>query len=133
MLELTLPYPPSVNHMYRHSRRGVFLTPEVKQYRSLVRLMLRGAKVEPVAGDVVLEIYLHPPDRRKRDCDNAIKQVQDALQAEKHRGIVVSRHHAFEDDSQVKRLIVEKREPVPGGKIIVRITEYDARVETLPG
>lgn len=129
MLELELPYPPSVNRMYRHTRRGIFLSDQVKRYRSLVRLMLRKQKIEPVEGDVVLEIDLYPPDRRKRDCDNAIKQIQDSIQAERHRGRITSKHHVFDDDRQVKRLVVEMRECVPGGLAVIRVFPFKKAVE----
>ena len=49
--------------------------------------------------------------RRRRDLDNCLKSLLDAME---HGG-------AYADDSQIVRLAVEKREPVDGGKTLVRI------------
>jgi hypothetical protein len=68
-------------------------------------------------------VELFPPDRRKRDADNFHKCLSDALQ---HAGV-------FHDDSQVVRLEIWKRDPVKGGKAVVRIRERssDGRLEDL--
>jgi Holliday junction resolvase RusA-like endonuclease len=67
--------------------------------------------VRALDGPLEIEINLHPPDRRRRDVDNALKSLLDALQ---HGG-------AYADDSQIVRLEVTKREPVQGGLTFVRI------------
>jgi crossover junction endodeoxyribonuclease RusA len=60
-----------------------------------------------------MRIEVHPPDNRRRDLDNLLKSLWDALQ---HGG-------AYHDDSQVVRFEVEKRETIPNGKVIVSIEE----------
>jgi crossover junction endodeoxyribonuclease RusA len=57
-------------------------------------------------------IILYPPDAR-RDIDNYNKALFDALT---HAGI-------WEDDSQVKRMLVEWH-GVPGGKVEITIASY---------
>jgi hypothetical protein len=80
-------------------------------------------KIEPLSGPLDLAVELFPPDRRKRDADNFHKCLSDALQ---HAGV-------FHDDSQVVRLEIWKRDPVKGGKAVVRIRERssDGRLEDL--
>ncbi len=111
MLEIELPFPPSVNHLYRRFRSRVVLSSEGRAYRDTVASALAALGVRPLAGPLEVEIDLYPPDRRRRDADNPIKILADSLQ---HGG-------AFEDDSQIVRLVVEKKDPVPGGRAIVRI------------
>jgi crossover junction endodeoxyribonuclease RusA len=54
-----------------------------------------------------VEILLFPPDARRRDIDNYNKALFDALT---HAGI-------WEDDSQVKRMLVEWAPQVPAGRL----------------
>ena len=61
-----------------------------------------------------VEIILYPPDARRRDIDNYNKALFDALT---HAGI-------WEDDSQVKRMLVEWAPQVPGGKVEITIASY---------
>lgn len=59
-----------------------------------------------------VEITLFPPDARRRDIDNYNKALFDALT---HAGV-------WEDDSQVKRMLVEWGPVVPKGKVEITIT-----------
>jgi crossover junction endodeoxyribonuclease RusA len=58
-----------------------------------------------------MNVMVLPPDRRRRDIDNCLKSLLDALQ---HGG-------AYADDSQIVRLFIEKGPPINLGKAIVRI------------
>ena len=58
-----------------------------------------------------------PIYRRRRDLDNLLKCTQDALA---HAGV-------FEDDSQIDLLVVVRRDPVTGGKVVIRIDEFPLR------
>lgn len=62
-------------------------------------------------GPLIVDVVVHPPDRRRRDIDNVQKALLDALQ---HAG-------AYSDDSQIIRLSIERGRPVDGGKTIVQI------------
>ena len=111
MLELELPYPPSVNHYYRRVGPRTLISRQGRAYRDQVCALLAAAGVRPLAGPLQVQVEVFPPDRRRRDLDNTQKALLDSLQ---HGG-------AYGDDSQIVKLEIEKRGPTPGGKVIVRI------------
>ena len=113
MIELELPYPPSVNHYYRNVGRRTLISREGRRYRERVGAILASMNVRPLLGPVVVRVEVFPPDRRRRDLDNLQKSLWDALQ---HGG-------AYQDDSQIMRFTVERFQPTPGGRVIVRIEE----------
>jgi len=113
MLELELPFPPSVNHYYRHWRGRTLISREGRRFRQRVVSILAARGLRMMSRPLEVEVDVYPPDRRRRDIDNVQKSLFDAIQ---HAGV-------YRDDSQIVRLVIEKRECVPGGKTIVRIQE----------
>lgn len=65
---------------------------------------------------ISLQIWVYPPDRRKRDISNIIKIVEDSLQ---DAGI-------YDDDFQIGLLVVERGKILKNGKITIMIEEIDA-------
>ena len=114
-VEFDLPWPPSVNRYYRHVGPRVLISREGRKYRRMVVSRLAGL-FPKFAGKVLLALDCYPPDRRRRDLDNLLKSLQDALV---NAGVL-------EDDSQIRRLGMEMQEPVEGGLVHVRL-------ETIPG
>jgi Holliday junction resolvase RusA-like endonuclease len=84
---------------------------EGRRFRECVLAILAARHIEPLTGPLTVEVEIYPPDNRRRDIDNVQKALLDALQ---HGG-------AYQDDSQIVRLTIEKRRPVENGKTIVRI------------
>jgi crossover junction endodeoxyribonuclease RusA len=113
MLTLELPFPPSVNHYYRHLGHVTLLSRRGRAYRKAVTALLAAQKLQPLAGPLSVIIELYPPDRRRRDIDNAQKGLLDAI----------AQGGAYRDDSQIVHLETWKCAPVRGGKAIVRIKE----------
>lgn len=117
MITLELPYPPSVNHYWRYAGRHLYLSREGRNFRERVTQIVLGQEIQCIARDrhLFLSVTIHPPDRRRRDIDNILKGLLDAMQ------------HArlYEDDSQIKKLLAEMREPVAGGKILATIEEME--------
>jgi crossover junction endodeoxyribonuclease RusA len=74
---LTLPWPPSGNSAVRHAQGVHYLRPEVIAYRDSVAALC--ARFAPTPGRYHLHVHLSPPDARKRDADNALKSILDAL------------------------------------------------------
>ena len=113
-LLIQLPWPPSVNHYYRRVGHRTIISREGRAYRKEVCTILRSLHVRTLEGDLQLVIDAYPPDKRRRDLDNILKSMIDALQ---HGG-------AYKDDSQIKDFECHMREPHrPHGKVIVRLNE----------
>ena len=74
-----LPWPPSLNHYYRHVGPRVLISKAGRLYREAVVARLRGLLPKPLDGPVRLLAEFYPPDFRRRDLDNLLKCVQDAL------------------------------------------------------
>jgi len=113
MVEIEVPYPVSTNRYLRHVGSRVLISREGRRYRKRVAATLAALGIQPLDGPLVVEIELYPPDRRRRDVDNAQKVLLDALE----------KGGAYHDDSQIVRLVTEKRDPVKGGRTIVRISK----------
>lgn len=114
MLELELPYPPSVNHYWRRVGARTLISRGGRAFREAVCAILAAHGVRPLSGPLVVEVSIHPPDKRRRDIDNLQKALLDALA---HGG-------AYHDDSQIARLTIERREVVPDGKVVVRLEAH---------
>jgi Holliday junction resolvase RusA-like endonuclease len=103
MITLVLPYPPTVNHMYRRARGHLALTPEALAFRHAVRMIAMVQGVTPLVGPVAVFLDVYRP-RRRGDLDNILKATLDALN-----GI------AYRDDEQVEQITAvrydDKRAP----------------------
>lgn len=115
MIELTLPWPPSVNHYWKMWQGRIVVGTEGKKYRKAVMdqiLIQRGIK--SIQGKMKVTIEAWRPDNRRRDLDNLLKATLDSLT---HAGL-------YYDDS----LIVDLRiywAPEVGGMLKVKIEELD--------
>ena len=113
--ELELPWPPSVNHYYRHVGSRVLISRDGRLYRERIVNHLKTENIETFSGPVELFIELYPPDGRRRDVDNSLKCLLDTFT---HGGL-------YRDDSQIFKLTVIKRDPMPpDGMAYVRIQEW---------
>ncbi len=105
LLQLELPWPPSINHYWRHAKGRHYISIEGSVYRETVfwsTTKFRGQfKLED---RLSVHIDAYPPDKRKRDLDNVLKALLDALQ---HAGIYV-------DDSQIDHLSICRNKSLDG-------------------
>lgn len=72
------PWPPSVNHYWKGSGNRRFLSRYAKDWHEAFHLAWIEAG-KPRMGTAVVTIIATPPDSRKRDLDNIMKAVLDAL------------------------------------------------------
>ena len=90
---ITLPFPPSVNRYWRKVGSRVLISREGRQFRQDAAWCLAWQSA-PKFGrrKVKLTMVWNPPDARRRDGDNLLKAVFDALQCA----------HVVDDDSQIE-------------------------------
>jgi crossover junction endodeoxyribonuclease RusA len=116
--KLELPWPPSVNHYWRRNPRGGnYISAEGKTYLQHVALLMRQARVKPVEGPVSFKVRLHPPNRKRRDLDNSLKVLIDA----------VAKGGALGDDFQIKHIEASMLDVVPDGHATVTIEPLGER------
>jgi crossover junction endodeoxyribonuclease RusA len=119
---LTIPYPPTVNTYKKIGRLTKTKSGKLYQVRANtditkrfyfeVWLKVKQLQLESL-GDAVLrlEMYVYPPDKRKRDLDNVIKPGVDSLM----------KAGLFNDDSQIACLYVQKMGIISQGKVEIKI------------
>ena len=112
---LSLPWPPSVNHYWRRAGANMHISTEGKRYRKTVAMECIRQRCPNHNGRLCVSILAHPPDRRRRDLDNVLKSLLDAME---HGG-------AYLDDSQIDHLTIERMERTVGGRVVVCIKELD--------
>ena len=117
MVEFDRPWPPSVNHYYRHVGPRVLISRDGRKYREVVAGIVRQSGAQMFTGPIAMHGVFYPPDRRRRDLDNVGgKALIDALQGA---GL-------FQDDCQIKRINLEMREPrPPKGLAQIRIEDHN--------
>lgn len=102
-LKLVLPWPPSVNHYWGVRGKVRFLTKRGKEFRQAVAEAVAEAGIK-MTGRLFVAVALYPPNRIRRDIDNSMKALFDALQ---HAG-------CYDDDEQIDKMLVV-RAPVQSG------------------
>ena len=115
---ITLPFPPSVNHYWRHVAIGKRVTTLIsapgRKYSSAVHgEVLRQKAVLRINHHVAVTVLLHAPDRRRRDVDNYAKSLLDSL----------VKANVLEDDSLIRDLRLVWGDVQSGGKAVVMIRE----------
>lgn len=117
-LEITLPWPPTVNTYYRmvtiDGSARMLISAQGRSYARAVEAIAGG--VGRIDGEVAVEIAVHLPDHRKRDIDNLLKASLDAL----------TKAGVWRDDSQIKDLRIRVAGmDRPHGRLEVTITEAE--------
>lgn len=112
MLEVTLPLPPSLNHQYHRLHGRVVLTGQARTYRDEAAWLVRAAadRQPGVASRLRVIVRFRFGDRRRRDLDNPLKLLLDAVCT----GLGV-------DDSQIDELHVYRGYDLTSPGVMVRV------------
>jgi crossover junction endodeoxyribonuclease RusA len=115
MIEMTLPWPPSVNTYWRNFDGRMIISARGRDYRETVGDQMTLQKmVKHFKGQLKVEIEAFRPDKRRRDLDNLLKATLDGLA---HAGV-------YEDDSQIVDLRIYWA-PDIGGMLKIKIEEIE--------
>ena len=114
VIVITLPPPPSINHYYRSVGSKTLISKGGRDYRDTVAQMVGitlGRNQLPLLGRLAVQVTYCPTDRRRRDLDNILKPLLDAL----------LKAGVYGDDEQIDELRIRRGPVVKGGKVEVII------------
>lgn len=127
MLKVILPFPPSVNHYWRHvpmrvkgkvSVRSLISQPGRAFSRAVKASVMQQRAARGISTPCRVHVLLCPPDRRRRDADNHGKATLDSL---------VKAGVLADDGCEVVRSVTLEWGPViKGGRAVVKIEEVGA-------
>lgn len=113
---LYLPWPPTINSYYKVTQSGQrYLDKKVRVFRDHVLSCLEEQcpNLPKLEEPVFMEVYLFPPDRRKRDLDNYMKGLLDAL----------TQAGLWIDDSLVDQLHIYRGEVIRDGSVRIELSD----------
>ena len=114
-LEMTLPWPPSINGYWRSFRGRQILSKAGRDYRTEVaNQVLVQCSARHYTECLKVTITAYRPDNRRRDLDNILKAALDGLA---HAGV-------YDDDSQIVELTVRWGSTI-GGYLKVEVSCAD--------
>ena len=117
MIALAIPFPPSVNRLYR-TFRGRMIMSKVgrdwyaKAIPSVQRQMTHQAMI---TGRVKVSVQVYPPDDRRRDLDNLCKTTLDVL----------TKAGVYADDSHIDDLRLVRFAKEKGGRLVAFVEEIE--------
>ncbi|WP_151778336.1 RusA family crossover junction endodeoxyribonuclease [Acinetobacter brisouii] len=104
--------PPTVNHYWveagYHGRK--YLSHRAHHFRAVIQ---RFVKPLNYSGEVQVFMEYHVPDRIKRDADNVVKPIFDALM----------KAQLICDDSQISKFFMMKQPVFKGGKLKIKVVK----------
>lgn len=111
---LHLPWPPTVNNYYSHTRYGVRRSKKGRLYGEAVAESVREQMHRlDIEYKMHVEIFLYPPDKRRRDLDNYMKALLDSC----------TDCGLWMDDSLIDQLWVYRGSITKFGSVIMKINE----------
>ena len=117
---INLPFPPTSNTYWRHiviqGRPRSLISKKGREYTVLVGHVVANdfGDMKPLEGRLKVVVQLYPPDRRKRDLDNFLKALFDAIS---------KTEKIWVDDSQIDHVTIIREKRCEGGRAVVTIEE----------
>lgn len=111
ILELRLPYPPSVNRYWRAFRGRLIISKIGREYHRDVAALLKELTAPPEAGRLAVHVFATMPDNRTRDIDNILKVCLDSL----------TKCGIWNDDSQIDEIVVQRGKVVKPGCVEIEV------------
>ncbi|CBJ80330.1 DLP12 prophage; endodeoxyribonuclease RUS (Holliday junction resolvase) [Xenorhabdus bovienii str. Jollieti] len=113
---LKLPWPPSNNTYWRHTKRSHYISEKGITYRQQISNIIQQQNLNiSTQSRIKISITANPPDRRQRDLDNLPKAVFDSL----------TYANFWVDDGQIDDMRIRRGERVSGGYLDVQIWELE--------
>jgi len=117
-MKVLLPYPPSVNRIWRRGSNGTTYQPkEIKDFKVLCAWLAKKEGAVIITGEVEIHATLHPKltkkgfaNKSRLDLDNVVKSVFDSFN-----GV------CYKDDKQITKITLEIGDPIDGGGLSVEI------------
>ncbi|MBI1450399.1 RusA family crossover junction endodeoxyribonuclease [Acinetobacter sp. FL51] len=102
--------PPSVNHYWERSGKGMRLSDKARQFHAVVIALIPALRL---TSRLKMEVTFHFPTHQKRDIDNHLKATIDSL----------VKCGFCEDDEQFDELHVKRGNVIKGGLIKLKVWE----------
>lgn len=115
---LRLPFPPSLNHIWRAVQGRVVLSQAAREWKAAAANALPRGRVEPLTGRLIVTLLLCPPasyGKRKWDIANREKIISDTL----------TEQRIWLDDEQVDTWLIVRGRPAIKGYADVLIQEIE--------
>jgi crossover junction endodeoxyribonuclease RusA len=109
--KISVPWPPTINTYWRHAisrnRVVVYRTPQAKNYIAEVVWRVKQNPAAMFNEWVAVTLHMFPPDARRRDIDNPLKVLIDAL----------TQAGLWKDDYQIRALSARRFEKQDQGRV----------------
>ena len=121
MYLLTLPYPPSLNQLYKITCKPFpkkYLSPKGKEYKLKIKEYIAANNLVLKANiPLKVSIVITPPDNRKRDIDNLFKIMLDSL----------TDAEFWVDDVHIRELHASYQPPQKPGGLLVHVEPLESQ------
>lgn len=122
---LTLPWPPSLNRIYRAAGEGIKLAEVARKYKKAASAALPVGRVPPpLTGRLMVWMVLHPPLKlagSRWDIANREKLMIDCL----------TEQRVWLDDSQIDAMVILRGTPAGAGRVELTIQTLEPGVPPL--